>query len=262
MNPRPTPAMLKTAVLASEKFTTLLADAEILGKFLLFAYATLKRLEIQHPVRDRVEEVLRSRGQKFALEAGEDEMIFALELLDTIKARRPDVYHIIGERLGVLQGWTFMELVHTAPDQSARDALHQAAIAAMPPTIELEHLPDNPISVNTDLTTGAPYLTNVEEATIKHYMQIHAYQRSMQPGGPVGRPKGQAKAPKSGKPSVDPGLALRVYQAKLDGQNWQQVARRVLHEPIPTDPKARERLRGRIRYLEAIGLRLYRKKSG
>ncbi len=41
-----------------------------------------------------------------------------------------------------------------------------------------------------------------------------------------------------------------------------QVARKILSVTIPSDPKARERLRGKIRYLNAVGLRLSRKKSG
>lgn len=88
---------------------------------------------------------------------------------------------------------------------------------------------------------------------------IDAYQ----PAGKPGRPPGTPKPEKSGKARVSPDLARAVYQAQqLDGiKDWKQIARAVLKVSLPSDPRARERLRGRIRHLAYVGRLLYRLKN-
>ena len=71
-------------------------------------------------------------------------------------------------------------------------------------------------------------------------------------------PSQYVKPPTSGRPPVSPDEALAVYQAKLNGKSWQEIARAVLKARIPNDPKERDALRGRIRYREALGARLSR----
>lgn len=65
----------------------------------------------------------------------------------------------------------------------------------------------------------------------------------------------------AGKVYVSPDVALAVYEVKDRGMKWDKIARTVLNEPIPSDPAARERLRGKVRYLAGVGLRLSRKKK-
>jgi hypothetical protein len=167
MNPRPTRAIIKTADAASKGFEDLLADEHIRWRWSLFAYATLKRLGLQHPVRERIEKWQTEEGGSVYVDEGEDEMIFATNLLDAIKDRRPDVYHIIGENLVHLQQWTFAVLEAWAPDDATKEALHKAARTASPQSVRLEHFPDNPITVRQDPVTGEYYLTDYSTARVR-----------------------------------------------------------------------------------------------
>ncbi len=126
-------------------------------------------------------------------------------------------------------------------------------------------LPDNPIRIWHDSTTGDVTLDNVEAAMGPHYMryfmQIESYLRSLAPPGEPGRPKGLPKPKKSGKRSLPPDLALQVHEAKLDGKTFSQIVRDVLRTTIPSDYRARERLRAKVNRLNARGVRLKLKKS-
>lgn len=250
--------MLNTAEEAGKKFGDLLTDEEIRWLWARFAYVTLRRLGLQHPVREKVQEVLDRQSE--TLDEGDEEMIFVSQLLDAIKEKRPDVYHIVGEHLVHLQQFTFAVLRAWAPDDPTKEALLKAARQASPQTVEIDHFSDNPITVHLDPMTGEPYLTNVEKAKPKHFMQIKAYFDSLRPARPVGRPHGAEKPKGSGKKPVDPEDARRVYQCTQDGLDLWQAARKVLRVTIPSDPKARERLRGKLRHLLAVGTRLAQKK--
>jgi len=159
--------MWKTAEPAADKSTgglsasdaqDILADEEIRQHWLLFAYATLERLGIQHPTGELVKQSLtreaERRGKRFALAEGEEEMIFAVTLGDAIKTKRPDIYHVIGNNLVHLQQWTFAVLGATAPDEATKEALLKAAREASPQSVQIEHFPDNPITVVQHPLTG------------------------------------------------------------------------------------------------------------
>lgn len=85
---------------------------------------------------------------------------------------------------------------------------------------------------------------------------LNYYHRKIRPLRPL-RPAGR----QAGKVYVSPDLALAVYEAKDRGMKWEKIARAVLEETIPSDRKARERLRKRVEYLAGVGLRLSRKKK-
>ncbi len=240
--------MQKIAEDTGRKYFSLLQDSIIKAALLPFAAATCNRLELEFPAEEGIE-----------LQEDEDEMVLAVKLLDTIKARRPDVYDIARDRLLLLQHLTFSLLLRaTDPsDETTRQILLQAMSKAMPPTLELEHFPDNPIGRVQDLVTGEDYLTGTKDAKPKHYMQIEAWFRSLRPEKASGRPKGQ-KTPRGGRPRIDPDEALAIHQATLEGLDWKQIARKVLHRPIPTDHKGRDCLRKWINARQIRGASLSR----
>lgn len=239
---RMTPFMEKETRLEAEASLEIIEDAEVRPHWQRYASAVIVR-------------------ERLGLDTGEESATLRT-LLDRIKDRLPKLEHAFGEHLPVwLRYFTLVIMAQAAQDPRDREACERAQVAAMPTQIE-RFLPDNPITITTDPATGKPILADVEGATPAHFMRIASYFRSLKPARPVGRPKGPAKPPESGKPPVNPELALRVYQCTLDGMKWQEIAPKVLHTPIPSDPKARENLRGRIRYCAAVGARLYRKKSG
>ena len=122
-------------------------------------------------------------------------------------------------------------------------------------------LPDNPVTISHDPSTGKVSLHDVESATGWHFMQIQSYLESLAPPGKPGRPKGLPKPKKSGKRPLPPDLALQVHEAKLDGRTFNQIVRDVLRTTIPSDHRARERLRAKVNRLNARGARLKLKKS-
>jgi hypothetical protein len=266
MSPRPTKAILNLAKRTAEIFAVaLFDDEEIRTAFNPCAYMMLKRLRISHPIRSMVEEALGPNGvlcvKRTRTPVSEEEL--QLQLLDVIKAKQPDWYHVIGTHIPFFQHLMLCELRRTAPDETTKQALSSVLEEIRVPTLELDHFPDNPITVERDSVTGKHTLTDVEEAELKDYMQIMAYFDSLRPARSAGRPRGVEKPKKSGRQPLPPEVALRVYQAKLDAPkwNWQQAARKVLGVPIPSDLKARERLRQRVGRLLALGARLHRKKS-
>ena len=113
--------------------------------------------------------------------------------------------------------------------------------------------PDNPFFLD-----AVGQLVNPHEGHWKDWQEVERYFASLRPLGRAGRPR---NAPKTGgKQLVSPDLALRAYRAKADGENWLYIARNILHEKIPSDHQARERLRNKVRYLTAAGWRHYHKK--
>jgi hypothetical protein len=268
MSPRLTTAMLKHTESIAKTFYSLFVayeDTDISSAFSLWAYVILKRLGIPHPIRSELEEALgpdrvfRMKGA--TIPATEEEL--RLTLLDMIKAKRPDFYDTIGTHKQAFQHWLLFALSVTAPDVATKQKITDYLEQIRRPSYELDHLPGNPITVERDSVTGKHTLADVDNAEPKHYMQIKAYFDSLRPARRVGRPKLQigdqpVKQEKSNR-SVSSKEALAVYHAKGKGQNWQQIALKVLHTPIPSDPQARERLRVRVYYLAAAGDRLHRK---
>lgn len=262
MSPRLTRAMQKQAELAAEILGPLLQDEDVMTAFNPYAYMLLKRLDIQHPRRALVEEALgpgRVLGLK-GVPVSEEEL--QLLLLDVIKARHPRWYHHTGTHIPYFHTLLVRHLLKEAPDAEARKKLADYLEEIKRPSYQLDHLPDNPITVEQDPVTGKVTLTDVEDAEPKHFMKIRAHLDSLRPARPVGRPRGGTKPKTSGRKTLDPTLALRVYQAKLDAPKWSlQQATRVLGERVPSDHKTRERLRARVNRLLALGARLHRKKS-
>ena len=274
---RMTDFMSKQADLVANESRKILEHEQVRSHWLGFACAILKRLGLQHPIRNMWEEALvaelDSQRKSFMFAEGEEEIALLWTLVDTIKARRPKVGGIIGDHSPLLvHHWTLITLAELAPDEQTKEALIQAAREANPLSLEIEHFPGNPLTIKTDPLTGEERLAGWENATVKHFTEMKSYDRARKPARPVGRPPGLPKPKKSGKPRLDPELGLRVHQCKLDlsreGKRrkipvWEQIARQVLGiKNIPTDRKARDRLRKKIDALNALGARLYRKKSG
>lgn len=117
------------------------------------------------------------------------------------------------------------------------------------------HFQDGPRMVEGILVAEIPI-----EAETRHILEIDSVRRAYSQAGRVGRRKGQPKPRRSGRPSLPDPLARAVYQAKADGKTWSQIAREVLRVSVPSDPKARNRLRGRIDRLYLRGARLASKK--
>ncbi len=189
-----------------------------------------------------------SHVSPIATEIGiEPEVVFS-RLINLIQERVPALAHAWGPDLGV---WVLgLTIGLVAPE-----------IGAVTPATIARFLPDNPIRLSHDATTGKAIYQGLENATARHLMQIHSYFRSLAPPGKSGRLKGLPKPKKSGKGSLPPDLALRVHEAKLDGMTFRQIVRQVLHTTIPSDHRVRERLRAKVNRLNAQGARLKLKKS-
>ncbi len=261
----------------AEKFATLHHDRDIDIAFSVAAYPILIWLGIPHPRREAAEAAIASpvhaavspESEAPALAphrvppAGEaaipvPESELHLNLLDVIKAKRPDVSDIIGTHIPFFRFYMLSQLLREAQDDRAKEVLANLLEQSRLPTYELEHFADNPISLERDPATGKPILTDLEAAEFKHFAQIMAYLRSLRPERASGRPKGQPKPHGSGKREISTDEARRVYQASQDGLDDRQIARRVLHWPIPTDPKGWNRMRQRIHARKAKGARLAR----
>ena len=173
-------------------------------------------------------------------------------LISLLQEREPSLEHACGSDLGLWILGLTMGIV--APE-----------IGAATPATIARFLPDNPGICTADGKITLPVKAFDDPRMIRWRRQFRDYARALRPERKKGRtskPVSAEAAKTGGKQPVDPELALRVYPAKLDKldkMNWQQIARKVLRTPIPSDLKARERLRARIRYLEAVGARLYQK---
>ena len=122
-------------------------------------------------------------------------------------------------------------------------------------------LPDNPIRIWHDSTTGDVTLDNVEAAMGPHYMryfmQIESYLRSLAPPGEPGRPKGAPKPSKSGQRSISPEAALRAYDMDSRGAHWREIAKALWPTMTPADLR-RDKTRLKVRYYIERGDRLAR----
>ncbi|MCZ6530163.1 MAG: hypothetical protein O6949_07500 [Chloroflexi bacterium] len=183
-----------------------------------------------------------------ATEIGVDPCVVFSTLISLLQERVPALAHAWGPDLGFWILGLMFGIV--APE-----------IGAVTPATVQRFLPDNPVTISRDPSTGKAMLHGAETATARHLMQIRSYFQSLAPPGKTGRPKGLPKPKKSGKGSLPPDLALRVHEAKLDGMTFRQIVRQVLHTTIPSDHRVRERLRAKVNRLNAQGARLKLKKS-
>ena len=131
--------------------------------------------------------------------------------------------------------------------------------AATPATIQ-RFLPDNPLTMSRDPSTGEAVLHGAETATARHLLQIQSYFQSLVPPRKVGRPKGVPKPSKSGRRAISPEVALRAYDMDSRGAHWREIAKALWPRITPADVR-NEKTRLKVRYYIERGDRLARKKS-
>lgn len=241
--PRPTPFWTGQAKLFAEALKKACADEDVLACWI--AVALEVRAALNHPVESwgtapYVSPIWTQIGV-------EPEAVFS-RLISLLQERVPALEHTCGPDLGFWILGLMFGIV--APE-----------IGAATPATITRFLPDNPIMTSRDPSTGKATLHDAETATARHLMQIQSYFRSLAPPGKPGRRKGLPKPKKSGKGSLPPDLALQVHEAKLDGMKFHQIVRQVLRTTIPSDHRARERLRAKVYRLNILGARLKQKKS-
>lgn len=179
----------------------------------------------------------------------EPEAVFA-RLIGLLEERVPALPHACGPDMGA---WVLgLTIGLVAPE-----------VGAVTPATIARLLPDNPIQIiSRDPSTGEAIWRGLETARGRHSLQIRSYFQSLAPPGKPGRPKGLPKPKKSGKRLLPPDLALRVHEAKVDGRmTSNQIIRQILGQTIPSDHRARERLRAKLYRLNILGARVKQKKS-
>ena len=262
---RMTDFMSKQADLVANESRKILEHEQVRSHWLGFACAILKRLGLQHPIRNMWEEALvaelDSQRKSVMFAEGEEEIALLWTLVDAIKANLPELYHILGDHPPVfVHQFTLAVLGAWAPDEMTKEALRQAARSATPTSAEIEHFPSNPFTIKTDPITGEESLAGWKKATVQHFTEMKSYDRARKPARSVGRPKGLPKSKKSGKQSVSPEEALRAYSMNSDEVHWRDIAKALWPSMKPAALRS-DATRLRIRYLIERGDRITRKKN-
>jgi hypothetical protein len=118
--------------------------------------------------------------------------------------------------------------------------------------LRVEHLsPENPIRV-LDYTADGMIIELPDRASIKHLLELDAYRQSRRPLRRLGRPPKPRDAPitRGNYPNL---LARQAWELKKQGLHWTTIAKTLLKEPIPTERRAWDRLRHRVRRLYERG---------
>ncbi len=110
-----------------------------------------------------------------ATETGVDPGVVFSQLISLLQERSPALAHVWGPDLGM---WVLgLTIGLVAPE-----------IGPATPATIARFLPDNPVTVSRDPSTGEAMLHSAETATTRHLMQIRSYFQSLLPPGKPGRP--------------------------------------------------------------------------
>lgn len=244
MNHRMTAFMKGRNYSIAEVSQKILEDEEVRWPWLFFAYALLKKLGLPHPVREEAQGVLDRRGGRFAFTEGEEEPALLWDLIDTIKIRLPEVYHIFGEHPVHYHQFTLADLAARASDERTREVLLQAAEAATPMSAQIEGLPHNPITIREDPSSGDLHFTAAasERPTRRHFQEIASLVDARWPARPRGRPPKPPgdKPPKPSKRTLDPELAERAYEMDQKGEHWRKIAQICYPHRKPAELRTRK----------------------
>ncbi len=177
--------------------------------------------------------------------------IMAAPLIKLLQERVPTLEHAWESNLGPWIIELMARMIQTAAPEID---------ITIPETNMKRLLPDNPVTISSDPSTGKVILRDVETATGRHFMQIQSYFQSLTAPGKPGRPKGSPKPSKSGRRSISPEAALRAYDMDSRRAHWSEIAKALWPAITPADLR-KEKTRLKVRYYIERGDRLARNKS-
>jgi hypothetical protein len=108
---------------------------------------------------------------------------------------------------------------------------------------------DNPIQVGTH-SAGHTTMSIPDEVSVEHLLELHTYIHAFHPAKRRGRPPKPPGAPRTRRPRQADPLATQAAALKEQGLHWTAIAQALWpDEPLPTEYKARERVRKRVERL-------------